>query len=190
MIQDVDSTLQALLVQKVPIDLTAIDIKFDIPTKEWSATVTRPTINLFLYDVRENHQLRNNQRTVTGSGLSGTLSTAPVRVDLYYMITAWTTDVSDEHQLLGKLLTTLLSFPVLPPEVLQGSMATQPFDLRAWIAQTDRMPNPWDFWGNVEHRMKAGLNFVLTAAVQTVPDQTVQLATQTVLNIAQTNSVS
>lgn len=187
MIQDVDSTLQALLVQKVPIDLTAIDIKFDIPTKEWSATVTRPTINLFLYDVRENHQLRNNQRTVTGSGLSGTLSTAPVRIDLYYMITAWTTDVSDEHQLLGKLLTTLLSFPVLPPEVLQGSMATQPFDLRAWIAQTDRMPNPWDFWGNVEHRMKAGLNFVLTAAVQTVPDQTVQLATQTVLNIAQTN---
>ena len=187
MIQDVDSTLQALLVQKVPIDTTAIDIKFEIPTKEWSATVTRPTINLFLYDIRQNLQLRNNDRTVTGNTINGTLSTAPVRVDLYYMITAWTTDVSDEHQLLGKLLTTLLTFPVLPPEVLQGSMASQPFDLRAWISQPDRMPNPWDFWGNVEHRMKAGLHFVLTAAVQTVPDQTVQLATQTVINVGQVN---
>ncbi len=46
MIQDVDNTLQALLVQKVPIDLTAIDIKFEIPTKEWSATVTRPKSSL------------------------------------------------------------------------------------------------------------------------------------------------
>jgi hypothetical protein len=175
------------LVQKVPIDTTAIDIKFEIPTKEWSATVTRPTINLFLYDIRENLQLRNKDRTVTGHSISGTLSTAPARVDLYYMITVWTTDVSDEHQLLGKLLTTLLTFPVLPPEVLQGSMASQPFDLRAWIAQPDRMPNPWDFWGNVEHRMKASLHFVLTAAVQTVPDQTVQLATQTVINVGQVN---
>jgi hypothetical protein len=190
-IQDADNSLKALLVQKVPIDITAIDIRFEIPTKEWSATVTKPTINLFLYDVRENHELRSQQRLLSavtgtaGSGAagSGTDSGPPVRMDLCYMITVWTADVSDEHQLLGSLLTTLLRFPILPPEVLSGSMATQPFPLRAWIAQPERTPNPWDFWGNVEHRMKAGLNFTVTVAVQPFADATVQLVTQPVVTI-------
>jgi hypothetical protein len=182
-IQDVDDTLKALLVQKVPIDLGAIDIRFEVPTKEWSTGVSKPTLNLFLYDIRENHELRSNQRHRNGSVGAVTQSPAPVRIDLCYMITAWTADVSDEHQLLGRVLTTLLRFPLLPAEVLRGSMMSQPFALRAWLAQTERTPNPWDFWGNVEHRMKAGLNFVLTAALQPFPDEDVQLATEAIFNI-------
>ena len=45
MIQDVDDTLKELLVQMVPIDTSVIDIKFEMPNKEWSAAVTKPTIN-------------------------------------------------------------------------------------------------------------------------------------------------
>ena len=187
MIQDVDDTLKALLVQKVPIDLGAIDIRFEVPTKEWSTGVNRPTLNLFLYDVRENLELRSNQVHRTGSGGAVTVSPAPVRIDLCYMITAWTADVSDEHQLLGRVLTTLLRFPLLPADVLRGSLINPPFALRAWIAQTERTPNPWDFWGNVEHRMKAGLSFVITAAVQPFPDQELQLASETVFNIREIN---
>jgi hypothetical protein len=184
-IQDADNSLKALLVQKVPIDINAIDIRFEVPTKEWSATVTKPTINLFLYDVRENHELRSNQRYLSSvaNATTATESRPPVRIDLCYMITAWTADVSDEHQLLGSLLTTLLRFPIVPPEVLSGSLSSQPFPLRAWLAQPERTPNPWDFWGNVEHRMKASLNFVVTVALQPIPDTSVQLATRTVVNI-------
>jgi Pvc16 N-terminal domain len=61
-IQDVDDTLKELLVQKVPIDTTLIDIKSDMPNKDWWATVTKPTISLFLYDIRENQELRSSQR--------------------------------------------------------------------------------------------------------------------------------
>jgi hypothetical protein len=185
LIQDVDDTLKALLVQKLPIDLGAIDIRFEVPTKEWSAGVSRPTLNLFLYDIRENLELRSSQRHRSGSAAVITESSPPVRIDLCYMITAWTADVSDEHQLLGRVLTTLLRFPLLPADVLRGSMARQPFALRAWIAQSERTPNPWDFWGNVEHRMKAGLHFVLTAALQPFPDEDVRLATETIFNLGQ-----
>lgn len=187
MIQDVDATLKALLVQKVPIDLAEIDIRFEVPTKEWSTGVNRPTLNLFLYDIRENLELRSNQRLRSGNGGAVTVSPAPVRIDLCYMITAWTADVSDEHLLLGRVLTTLLRFPLLPADVLRGALTNQPFAMRAWIAQSERTPNPWDFWGNVEHRMKAGLNFVLTAAVQPFPDEEVQLASETVFNITEIN---
>jgi hypothetical protein len=183
-IQDVDDTLRELLARNVPVDTTAVDIKFEMPNKDWSATVTKPTVNLFLYDVRENRELRSNERTVTRTGNSGVETRAPVRVDLSYLISVWTTDVSDEHQLLGKILTTLLQFPLLPPEVLKGTMQSQPLPMQAWIAQPERLPNPWEFWGHMDHGMKAALNFVLTAAVSPVPPATVQLATQTVVNIS------
>ena len=71
MIQDVDETLKELLVRKVPIDLTAVDIKFEMPTEEWASGVSKPTIDLFLYDVRENHELRSNQRYLARSGGCG-----------------------------------------------------------------------------------------------------------------------
>lgn len=181
MIQDVDDTLKALLIHKVPIDLAAIDISFEAPTKGWSSGVSRPTLNLFLYDIRENHELRSNQRHRDVSG------PARVRIDLCYMITAWTADVSDEHQLLGRVLTTLLQFPSLPADVLRGSMTSQPFALRAWIAQTERTLNPWDFWGNVEHHMKVALNFVLTVALQPFPDGDMQLAGEGTFAIGEIN---
>jgi hypothetical protein len=187
-IQDVDDTLRELLVQKVPVDTTAVDIKFEMPNKDWSATVTKPTVNLFLYDVRENRELRSNERTVTRTGNAGVETRAPVRVDLSYLISVWTTDVSDEHQLLGKILMTLLQFPLVPPEVLKGTMQSQPLPMQAWIAQPERLPNPWEFWGHMDHGMKAALNFVLTAAVSPVPPVTVQLATQTVVNISRIGS--
>lgn len=188
MIDDVDDSLKELLVQKVPIDASAVDIKFEMPNKDWSAAVSKPTVNLFLYDVRENHELRSNERILARNANMGTETPAPVRLDLSYLITVWTTDISDEHRLLGRILAALLKFPFLPQEVLKGTMQTQTFPLRAWIAQPERMPNPWEFWGHMEHGMKASLHFVLTASLEPVAATDVQLATKTVLNIKRLSS--
>jgi hypothetical protein len=183
MIDDVDDTLKELLAVKTPLDPADIDVRFERPDKEWSAGVSRPTINLFLYDVRENHELRSNQRFVSRNGNTGSETRFPVRIDLSYLITAWTSDVADEHQLLGRVLTTLLRFPVLPPEVLKGSMQTQPLPPRAWIAQPERMPSPWEFWGHVDHGMKAALCFVLTTSLEPHAATEAQLVTSTVLKL-------
>jgi hypothetical protein len=175
--------LKELLVQMVPIDTSAIDIKFDMPNKEWSAQVSKPTINLFLFDVRENHELRSNQRFVTRDDKASTERRAPVRVDLTYLITAWTADMADEHQLLGRVLSALLQFPVLPDEVLKGTMQAQPLPLQAWIAQPERMPNPWEFWGHMDHGMKAALNFVLTTSLEPFATTSSSFVKQTVTHV-------
>lgn len=185
MINDVDDTLKELLIQKGPVDPAEIDIRFELPDNEWAAGVTRPTVNLFLYDVRENHELRSKQRFLTRNASAGVETRAPVRVDLAYLITAWTTDVADEHLLLGRVLATLLRFPVVPTEVLRGSMQTQPLPLQAWIAQPERTPSPWEFWGHVDHGMKAGLNFVVTVSLQSHAAADVQLVTSTVVSVEQ-----
>jgi hypothetical protein len=186
-IHDVDETLKELLVQKVPIDLSVVDITFDTPSKDWSAAVTKPTINLFLYEVRENLELRSSERTFVRNGNTATESRAPVRVDLAYLITVWTTDVSDEHQLIGRVLATLLQFPMLPPEVLKGTMQQQPVPLQAWVAQPERAPRPWEFWGHMDHRMKASLNFLLTTSVELYPPAEIPLPTQLVINLKSIN---
>jgi hypothetical protein len=183
MIQDLDDTIKELLVQKTPIDITAVDITFDMPSKEWAAGVSKPTIDVFLYDVRENHELRSNEYMLTRSGASGTEIPPPVRIDLTYLISVWTTDVSDEHRLLGNLLTALLRYPVLPQETLKGSMLNQPFPLRAWISQPDKTPNVWDFWGGIDGKMKAGISYVVTLALSPKEPETVDLVTEKVLKM-------
>jgi hypothetical protein len=184
-IHDVDATLKDLLVQKMPLDVSAVDVSFDMPNRDWAGRVNRPTLNLFLYDVRENHELRSNQRALLRNGAVGSERRAPVRMDLTYLISAWTTDISDEHQLLGRVLTTLLRFPLLPDEVLKGSLLSQPMPVQAWIAQPEHTPKPWDFWGNMENRMKAALNFVLTASFEPYQAQEVRLVTMSTVNVHQ-----
>jgi hypothetical protein len=181
MIHDLDDTLKELLVQKVPIDATKVDIKFEMPDKEWAKGVPKPTINLFLYDIRENHELRSNERYLSREGANGSVTRAPARVDLTYLITAWTSDVVDEHKLLGDLLKTLLRYPILPAEVLKGQIVNQSLPLRAWIAQPDRTPNVWDFWGALDGRLKAGISYVVTLAVEPFPPEAVGLVTEKVL---------
>jgi hypothetical protein len=168
-IQDVDDTLKQLLVTQVPIDTGEIDIRFEMPTHEWSGKLgAKPTINLYLYDIRENLELRSLDRpftrVTTTTPPSGAQKRAPVRIDLSYLISAWTVEIDTEHNLLGRILTALLRFPLLPTEVLQGAMQSQPLPVQAWIARPERVPNPWDFWGHVENRMKSALSYVVTVA--------------------------
>ncbi len=61
MIADLDETLRKLLVEELPVKNGEIDIEFDQPNREWSAKLTKPTVNMFLYDLRENAELRRHQ---------------------------------------------------------------------------------------------------------------------------------
>lgn len=188
MIHDLDDTLKELLVQKVPLDPNAIDIKFEVPNKDdWNPKPNKPTINCFLYDIRENHELRSNERYLTRNGTTGTGTEkiAPTRIDLSYLITVWTTDVADEHRLLGNILQTLLSYPILPTEVLKGQIANQSLPLRAWVSQPERTPNAWDFWGALDGRMKVGISYMITVAVEPFAPVDVHLVTEKVLKVEQ-----
>ena len=58
MFDELDEALRRLLIREIPIKNNEVDISFDQPKSEWSARLNRPTVNLFLHDVRENTKLR------------------------------------------------------------------------------------------------------------------------------------
>ena len=186
MIQDLDDTIRELLVQKVPIDPNAIDIQFDRPNAEWESQSTQPRINCFLYDIRENLTLRFDlEPSLSRNGANGTQRVPPRRIDMGYLITVWTQIVADEHQLLGNILRTLLAYPILPTEVLMGEMVNQSLPIRAWAAQPESTPTTWDFWGANEWRLKAGINYRVTLAVEPYGAVEVDLVTEKLLTIEQ-----
>lgn len=80
MINHLDKTIENLLTQEIDIGNGDVEVSFNAPNGEWAnRAVSRPTLNFFLYDVRENAPLRKHQwqqlttrpTPVNGSGLNG-----------------------------------------------------------------------------------------------------------------------
>jgi hypothetical protein len=91
MFHDVDETVRAVLQADVPINKAEIDIAFDRPTREWSSRLTKPTLNLFLYDIRERKELTDDTPIIRrDENGRASKQTPPRRIDLAYIITAWT----------------------------------------------------------------------------------------------------
>jgi len=165
MIGDLDSTLRILLQREVD-DLheTKQNVYFDAPDDKFAPTL--PAVDLFLYDVRENHNLRSNEWSVERSDSTATRQPPPVRVDCSYLITAWAGDVVSEHRLLGKVMRALLRHPTLPLELLQGNLANQELPLPTAALQPSHLQSLGEFWQALGGKPKATLNYTVTIAVQ------------------------
>ncbi|MBI4332950.1 MAG: DUF4255 domain-containing protein [Chloroflexi bacterium] len=163
MIKDLDETLKRLVTEKVPLK-PAIGISFETPNREWAASPPKPTmVNMYLYDIRENHQLRGYEVSWEQKGDKATRKKAPPRIDLSYLITVWTKDIGDEHTLLGNFLVTLMRYPVLPVEMFSGALKGLPYPVHASVAQPDGLlKNPADFWTALGNQLKPSINYVVT----------------------------
>jgi len=175
MLADLDETLRKLLTTEMRIKNNDIEIQFDQPTREWSARISRPTVNLFLYDLRENSTLRHHQwerMQVSGADRLAHLKRTPYRVDCCYLITCWTSEPEDEHRLMTAVLLTLFKHPTLPKKYFQGNMIHQPFDVQLQLAGKERLNNPSDLWSAMDNEMRLGVSLMITLAFDPWPEVT------------------
>lgn len=123
MIHEVDDVLRALIKRDV-LDGSEIEISFEAPSRDWAAKRTKPTINIYLYDIREDLSRREvffqEVRDETGRVIDR--RQPPRRFRLTYLMTAWTQRPEDEHRILSQLLGCFLVQDFLPPELLVGSL--------------------------------------------------------------------
>jgi hypothetical protein len=164
MITDLDETIKQILIKKGQIDPAAVDIRFETPKREWSASLSRPTINFYLYDIRENHELRGTEWFVNkdDKGMATRRKNAS-RFNLSYLITVWTNNVDDEHRLLWQVLQTLFRHPVIPEELLNGQLAAPEYPIETKTAQPDGLfGSPSDFWAALDNEIKPSVNYVVT----------------------------
>jgi hypothetical protein len=160
-----DETIRQLLIRQVPLDPSEIEISFDTPDREWSGRLTRPTINCFLYDVRENIKLKAIGWEVGRDKANNTATRKrqPLRIDATYQVTTWARAHEDEHLLLWRVLAALARFSALPEDLLQGDLKDQPMPIPASVAQPDQMPaNYADLWQALDNRIRPVLTYVLT----------------------------
>ena len=164
MIQVVDRALEDFLRVGVPLSSHAVDVSFQAPDKTWGAALTRPTVNVFLWDVARNagYMKTGMEQRRNDVGDIQRRPATPV-VDLGYLITAWATERRDEHELLGSVLECVLAHAVLPEDCLPDRLAGARCGLS--LAPSDRRV-PGDFWSALEGRLRPGLQLQVALPVE------------------------
>ncbi len=167
MLNELDDTIRELLVREGRLDPAEVEVSFDIPNRDWSKGISKPTVNCYLFDIRENRELRHTGATLERPGANGAARRRqPMFVALTYLITAWTRAVEDEHRLLFHALATLMRFGVIPEDVLQGALRGHGLPVHAHVAQPDGvLKSPGEFWTALENHLKPSLSYVVTLAL-------------------------
>lgn len=178
MLRDLDDTIRKLILDRCGFSSVEVEISFKPPTTDWQAGLTRPTINCYLYDIVENVELRDTtpeydpkyrERLVICRG-------RPLRVDVTYFITTWTTEVEDEHEILWRVLGALVNANPLPEELLQGRLVEQPFPLATRAAhRTEELPDITDVWTVLNNQYRPTINYTITLALERTQETSIPI---------------
>jgi hypothetical protein len=162
-IADLDEILRQLLTRELARHhFEGVEVTFDAPSKEWSGKLTAPTVNLFLYDLREaveRADVSQDEQLVDGQAHS---VPPPLRLELTFAVSAWTNAVEDEHRLLSQVLVTLFSYRQLPDDL--GPANANGGGSRLGKTQTSvgrPREEKADFWTSVGGEYKASIDYVV-----------------------------
>jgi hypothetical protein len=166
MLADLDETLRTLLKTELERHgFEGVDIAFDAPAREWSGQLSKPTVNIFLYDLREAETLRTSEwsriqrdgRTFEGR--------PPMIMECSYAVTAWTQAVEDEHRLLSQVLAIFYAYPEIPQAALNGRLSngSQQWPIKARIGQGKGEKS--DFWSAIGGQYQVSLDYVVRLSV-------------------------
>ncbi|WP_395725517.1 DUF4255 domain-containing protein [Nakamurella sp.] len=169
MIPEVDVALRSLIEREATAG-TEVEVVFDAPTKDWAGRRNVPTIDVYLYDIRED--MRRRERGLINEYDERDRVRArhlpPRHFKLSYMITAWTQRPEDEHRLLAALLSCFLRHDAIPAEFLTGPLA----DIGLPVPVTVALPPPEDrsfadVWSALGGELKPSLDVVVSAPADT-----------------------
>jgi hypothetical protein len=176
MINEVDEALRNLVKDEV-INGADVDVLFEAPTRDWASRRNTPTVDLYLYDIRED--LRRRQIGMVErrdeQGLVVERRQVPRYFKLSYLITAWTQRTDDEHRLLSAILACFLRHETVPDEALTQVLRDVGHPLQIMIAY----PPPEnrqvsDVWSSLGGDLKPSVDLVITMAVE--PDVLYEIA--------------
>lgn len=163
MLHDLNKTLEKLLVEQGKLTPNQIDISFEQPNGQWSARLSRPTLNCWCFDVRENLKLRALDMNTTRHSDRAVATMGPRRMDLTYLITAWASKIEDEHQLLWRSLAALKRITAIEPRDCEGMLRYQSRDVPLLVADTSTTNiNLVDLWGVLDNQMRLGFTLIAT----------------------------
>ena len=164
MLELVDSTLEAFFRATVPLSALDVDVSFEPPDREWSAKLTRPTVNLFLWDIRRSAgRAQAGREELERDGQLVRRAPLP-RVELRFLLTAWTSDHGDERALLAGTMRTVLAHAEIPATFVVEPLRALPPLVLLMARTDDQQP---DIGGLLDGQIKPGLVLTVITAVET-----------------------
>ena len=167
-IAEVDEAVRAL-VQDDALGGAGVEVVFDAPTREWASRRNAPTVNLYLYDIREDMRKRSRGllNNYDPAGRVASRRLPPRHFRLSYLVTAWTQRPEDEHRLLSALLGCFVRHESMPYDLLTG-----PLRLGLPVALSVALPPPEDrsfadVWSALGGELKPSLDLVISAPIET-----------------------
>jgi len=166
-------------------------VDFVAPDSTYPTNLQRTSINLFLYEVKENRELRSPLPTIQPLNGRTARRRAPLRVDCSYMVTTWSKAAvepdRDGHNLLGQTLNWLSRFPTIPERFfpqpnlpIDPGMPHQPFAPPTMVAQMDGAKSAGEFWHALGIPPRPYFNLIVTISMaldQSVDDSIVTTVT-------------
>lgn len=162
MLHLIDDALEALVRSRM--GGAGVDVSFRAPDGDWSVGISRPTLNLYLWDLRPSEEGGAGIETVVTEDGRTVRRPALPRVELRYLATAWASEERDEHQLLGTLMAVVAHPQDIPPDLLPApfqSLRPLPSVALATREPGDRA----DFWTALGGRYHAGIDLLVRATV-------------------------
>ena len=156
--------------------LQDVEVSFERPSEGFAPTPA--TIDLFLYELREETELRTNEPEFVYNTTDGRVQIRrpPLRMDCSYLLTAWPAAgqpnaALEELRLLGEAVQVLARHETIPSEYLQGSIKSMEPPPRVQIAMgsTERGRGLAELWTALGNKLKPSLLVRVTIAVDTNP---------------------
>lgn len=218
MIHHLDNLIRAFLLDRIPDLSDESQIRFQPPDEDWRTYVATlvgvgglpaMAVNVYLADLRENRQLRSNQRRKSDENGRATFEPAPARVDCHYLLTVWSPaqpgpaiePTLDEHALLYEIGGAFLDEATLNPSRIyppgSAALTTVPelirqADLPLEILPVDgflKLPEFWSTMGD-GHRWKPPVYLKVTLPVAMTDEPPLPLVTTRITEFRRTGQLA
>ncbi|MEU6716708.1 Pvc16 family protein [Nonomuraea sp. NPDC046802] len=192
MIEHIDRMLRHLLVSRIDHLTDDADVRFEPPDTDWRTYVSnlsRLALNVYLVELRENRGLRTNERSFSNRSGLVLVEPAPRRMDLHYLITAWSPATPnqaiepavEEHALLYRAAAALVAAePFKPADIYRPGPLPAGFPalladavLPTSVLPADGFPKYAEFWGTMDGRQpwRPAVYLTVTVPVSLGPEE-------------------
>ena len=160
-ISEVDQGFERLLREGLSFSEQAGDISFETPNDTWAASLSRLTINVFLYQVERSAQPSRSPVVRAGEDGTGLRRRPQPMIDLGYMVSVWAGGPRDEHQLLSDVVSLLAGAQTFPESVAPTGVSSS-----VSLALGGQL-SPRDIWQGIGGKLRPSLLINATVAADT-----------------------
>ena len=164
------------------VGVTKKNILFDTPDINFSPK--HPAVNCFLYDIRENSDLRSSEwlfdKNTDGTAFK---KRAPLWLNCNYMITAWADSIENEHRLLGEVFTTLLAYEVNQTDGRNTDAQHKKNSSTFIKLNNSESEQSIELWRALGVKPRSALSYTLTSSVEKQVPEKVVLVKDKIINM-------